>query len=69
MVGPGPEPQRLADVMSSAWVAFARTGNPNVKGLPRWPAYDLKRRATMILNFESHVRDDPYRDIRLLLIR
>ena len=29
----------LADQMSSYWVNFAATGNPNGKGLPPWPAY------------------------------
>jgi para-nitrobenzyl esterase len=67
MVGPGPKPQRLADVMSSAWIAFARTGKPGTKALPPWPAYDLKQRATMIFDLDSHVQDDPYRDIRRIL--
>jgi para-nitrobenzyl esterase len=68
MVGPGPEPQRLADFMSSAWIAFARSGDPNTNGLPHWPSYDLKRRATMVFNAESRVQDDPYSEIRRILL-
>lgn len=69
MVGPGPEPQRVADLMSSAWAAFARAGDPNTDALPQWPAYDLDRRATMIFDVDSRVRDDPYAEIRKILIK
>ena len=35
--------QVLADKMSSAWLNFARTGNPNTEGLPEWNLIQLIR--------------------------
>jgi para-nitrobenzyl esterase len=35
--------RQLADSISSYWANFAATGDPNGKGLPRWPAYDEKK--------------------------
>jgi para-nitrobenzyl esterase len=60
-------PQSLAEQMSEAWLAFARTGNPNAPGLPDWPAYEAGRRATMVFNHESRVVEDPYPGVRKAL--
>ncbi len=59
LVGPAGDAQPLASRMSDAWLAFARTGDPNTSSIPRWPAFDLKRRATMVFNREVRVVDDP----------
>jgi len=57
----------LADKVSASWVAFARTGDPNVPKLPRWPAYSASRRETMLFNNESRVEQDPDREPRLAM--
>jgi para-nitrobenzyl esterase len=59
MVGTGPAAQRVADQMSDACIAFARTGNPHTRAIPAWPTFDLSRRATMVFDEASEVVDDP----------
>ena len=55
----------LSDTMSLAWTTFARTGNPNHKGVPNWPAFDNQKKAMMIFNTpESKAMNDPYREQR-----
>lgn len=66
VVGEGREQYALADRMSGAWAAFARTGNPNHPGLPDWQPFSADRRATMIFNNECRAVNDPYRDERLV---
>lgn len=48
MTGGGAEAQALGEKMSSAWLNFARTGNPNAEGLPEWEPYTAEKGATMI---------------------
>jgi para-nitrobenzyl esterase len=67
MTGSGADRYPLQEKMSGAWAAFARTGNPNYKGLPKWPAFTTDERATMILDNQCKVVNDPYREERLAL--
>jgi para-nitrobenzyl esterase len=65
VVGDGPDRYALAERMSSAWVAFARSGNPNTRLLPKWEPFTAEKRATMIFNNECRASEDPYREERL----
>ena len=64
MTGSGADRYPLQDKMSAAWAAFARTGNPNHKGLPNWPAFKTDRRATMIFDNHCKVVNDPHGEER-----
>jgi para-nitrobenzyl esterase len=46
--------RKLSEIMSSYWVNFATTGNPNGKGLPVWPNYDEKKDLALGLGDEIH---------------
>ena len=50
--------------MSGAWVAFARTGDPNHAGIPRWSPYDAQARATMVFGDPTRAENDPRRAFR-----
>jgi para-nitrobenzyl esterase len=64
-----PEAHALAKKVSASWVAFARSGDPNVAGLPKWPAYSASARDTMLFNNNSRVERDPDRGPRMAMER
>ena len=51
----------MMNLMSSYWVNFAKTGNPNGKGLPKWNVYSPKKKMTMI--FDNNSSSRPFPDI------
>lgn len=57
--GGGARPAALADKISDAWIAFARSGKPATTKLPVWTPYTARQRATMVFNDQSDVLDDP----------
>jgi len=60
MTGSGQDRYALAHRMSTAWAAFARTGDPNHPDLPHWEAFEGKRRATMVFNDRCQLVHDPH---------
>jgi para-nitrobenzyl esterase len=61
------KPQALAEQISPAWIAFARTGNPNHPGIPHWPAYTVPERTTMVFDTASKAVPQFRDDERVLL--
>jgi para-nitrobenzyl esterase len=61
-----PGARELAAVISASWAAFARTGKPDVGGLPAWPAYTPEERAVMVFDATCRTLCDPDRDARRL---
>ena len=58
LIGTGPVPEKLSSAMMSAWIAFARHGNPSTPTL-KWPRYDLAQRTTMEFNAVCAAEKDP----------
>jgi para-nitrobenzyl esterase len=64
LVGGDPQARVLSEKMHATWAAFARSGDPDGGGLPTWPAYRAPTRATMVLDRDVRVEEDPDRAVR-----
>jgi para-nitrobenzyl esterase len=53
---------KLEEIMSSYWVNFAKTGNPNGEGLPEWPVFNNKNPEVIELGDEVKKAPLPYLD-------
>jgi para-nitrobenzyl esterase len=45
--------------MSTYWVNFIATGNPNGKGVPHWPAYTIEQKKIMVFDVEPQAKALP----------
>lgn len=59
MTGGGPEARELAGRIADAWINFARKGDPNHAGLPKWPKFDAETCPTMIFDTVSVMKNNP----------
>ncbi len=52
-----------AEAANTYWVNFAKTGNPNGKGLPEWPSYSPQKDVLMdFTNSGPVAKPDPWKD-------
>jgi len=60
MMDTDPDSIKTAENMSQMWSSFARTGHPAAKDEPYWPPYNTDKRATMEIDAQCKVVNDPF---------
>ena len=60
------EARQMADLISDAFIAFARTGSPQTAAIPEWKGYTLEKRETMVWNLKPQLALDPRGEERKL---
>lgn len=65
--GTSDEAKTLAEKMSTAWINFAKTGNPNDKSLPAWKPYSPENGETMIFDKEPKILNNHDRELMQLI--
>ena len=59
---PNSDDEKLSKIMGEYWVQFAKSGNPNRRGLPEWPLYKEKSGRCMELGREVKSRSVPHKN-------
>ena len=59
---PKPEDLKLSDIISSYWINFAKSGDPNGPGLPTWPAFAENDQKVMVFDAAPGARPIPNLD-------
>ena len=67
LVGNASDIETLCESMMDAWLSFARTGNPNHKGIPKWPTYEKNNRLTLVFGNEIKIANELFEKERKAL--
>ena len=59
MTGGGADARALAEIVSDAWIHFARSGNPNHPKMPHWTAFSAEQVPTMIFDNHTQLINNP----------
>jgi para-nitrobenzyl esterase len=59
MTGGGPEAHALASKVAGAWINFARHGDPNHAGIPKWAPFTAADCPTMVFDDICAARNNP----------
>jgi para-nitrobenzyl esterase len=59
MTGGGADARALAEMVSDAWIHFARSGNPNHPQMPHWRTFSVEQVPTMIFDNHTQLINNP----------
>jgi para-nitrobenzyl esterase len=59
MTGGSAEARELGGKIADAWIAFARSGNPNHKGIPKWTEFSEAQCPTMVFDSTCELKNNP----------
>jgi para-nitrobenzyl esterase len=68
MTGGTQEARELGAKMSESWINFARKGDPNHSGIPKWAAFTTEKVPTMTFDNKCELKNDPAGEARRTVI-
>lgn len=69
ITGTGADARAVSNMMSDAFISFARTGKPQSPELPDWKPFTLEKRETMLFDQPPRLANDPRGEERKIFAR
>jgi len=69
MTGGSAEARDLGAKVGDAWINFARKGDPNHSGLPKWPIFSADKVPTMVFDKKCEIKNDHDKEAREIVAR